>query len=398
MLTRKGLPCRALPGVLGPNEPDGASMSPPVRILIDYRPALRERTGVGEYTHELASALARSLPLADTLTLFSSSWKDRLAPDAIPGTPIVDARVPVSVLNFAWHRLELPPVEWFAGAVDVAHSMHPLLLPSRRAAQVVTIHDLYFLDHGRATQAEIRRDYADLARAHAHRADAVVAVSEYTAAQIALRFDIPRASIFISSPAAPRWRPNGQHEARGPILFMGTIEPRKNVGVLLDAYERLLAAQPDAPPLTLAGKLTPACEPLAARLRKPPLAGRATHLGYVSDDEREQLFRRASMLVLPSVDEGFGMPPLEAMATGVPAVVSNRGALPEIVGDAGLYVEPDDAAGLAAAMSRVLREPAVASRMIAAGLERARLFTWDASAAGVRRAYEAAVERRRSRR
>jgi glycosyltransferase involved in cell wall biosynthesis len=373
-------------------------MSPPVRILIDYRPALRERTGVGEYTHELASAIARGLPLADTLTLFSSSWKDRLAPDAIPGTPIVDARVPVSLLNFAWHRLELPPVEWLAGAVDVAHSMHPLLLPSRRAAQVVTIHDLYFVDHGRTTQAEIRRDYADLARTHAHRADAVVAVSEYTASQVASRFDIPRESIFISSPAAPRWRPNGQYDRRGPILFMGTIEPRKNVGVLLDAYERLLAAQPDAPPLTLAGKLTPACEPLAARLAKPPLAGRATHLGYVSDDEREQLFRRASMLVLPSVDEGFGMPPLEAMATGIPAVVSNRGALPEIAGDAGLYVEPDDAVALAAAMSRVLNEPAVAPRMIAAGLERARRFTWEASAANVRRAYEAAVERRRARR
>jgi glycosyltransferase involved in cell wall biosynthesis len=373
-------------------------MSPPVRILIDYRPALRERTGVGEYTHELAGAVARSLPLADTLTLFSSSWKDRLAPDAIPGTPVVDARVPVSLLNFAWHRLELPPVEWFAGPVDVAHSMHPLLLPSRRAAQVVTIHDLYFLDRGSTTQAEIRRDYADLARAHAHRADAVVAVSKYTASQIAARLDIPRASISISSPAAPRWRPNDRYEARGPILFMGTIEPRKNVGLLLDAYERLLASLPDAPALTLAGKLTPACEPLAARLAKPPLAGRATHLGYVSGGHREELFRSASMLVLPSVDEGFGMPALEAMATGIPAVVSNRGALPEIAGDAGLYVEPDDAAGLAEAMSRVLKEPALASRMIATGLERARLFTWEASAANVRRAYESAIERRRARR
>lgn len=372
-------------------------MSPRVRILIDYRPALRERTGVGEYTHELASALARALPLDDTLTLFSSSWKDRLTADAIPGLPVVDARIPVSVLNLAWHRLELPPVEWLAGPVDVAHSMHPLLMPSTRAAQIVTIHDLYFLDHGARTQAEIRRDYAALARRHAHRADAVVAVSEYTASQIASRFDIPRSAIFIGSPAAPRWRPAAAYAARGPILFIGTIEPRKNVGVLLDAYERLLATRPDAPPLRLAGKLSDAAAAIADRLRRPPLAGRASHLGYVSDSEREALFRGASMLVLPSIDEGFGMPALEAMATGIPAVLSNRGALPEIAGDAALYAEPDAPDAFAAMMTRVLDEPGLAARMIDAGRERARRYTWEASAANLRVAYEAALARRRAR-
>jgi len=117
-----------------------------VDILIDYRPALRQRTGVGEYVHGLASALAARLGPEDSIKLFSSSWKDRLPTAVVPGTSQIDARIPVQLLNLGWHRLEWPPVEWVARRVDVVHSLHPLLIPSRGAAQVVTIHDLYFLD------------------------------------------------------------------------------------------------------------------------------------------------------------------------------------------------------------------------------------------------------------
>ena len=137
---------------------------------MDYRPALRERTGVGEYVHELASALARRLGPEDSLALFSSSWRDRLADDAVPGADTIDRRIPVRVLNFAWHRFEWPPIERLAGTVDVAHSIHPLLMPSRAAGQLVTIHDLDFLDHPERTRGEIRRDYAGLAPSHARRA------------------------------------------------------------------------------------------------------------------------------------------------------------------------------------------------------------------------------------
>ncbi len=124
-----------------------------LRILLDYRPALRERTGVGEYAHELAAALARQLQPPDRLTLFSSSWKDRLPAEPVAGADTVDLRVPVRILNAAWHRLGWPPVERFAGAIDVAHSLHPLLMPARSARQVVTVHDLDFLDHPERTRA-----------------------------------------------------------------------------------------------------------------------------------------------------------------------------------------------------------------------------------------------------
>jgi len=128
-----------------------------MRIIVDYRPALRARSGVGEYVHQTARALALRYP-DDSLTLFTSSWKDRPEPgaaSACPGARVSDHLFPVSVLNFAWHRLEWPSIELVTHRrYDVAFSPHPLLLPTRHAAQVVMVHDLDFLRHPERTQRE----------------------------------------------------------------------------------------------------------------------------------------------------------------------------------------------------------------------------------------------------
>jgi glycosyltransferase involved in cell wall biosynthesis len=360
---------------------------PSLRILLDYRPALRARTGVGEYAHELAVALIRQLTPDDSLTLFSSSWKDRLPADRMPGTRIVDTRVPVRVLNAAWHRLGWPPIELLAGPHDIAQSLHPLLMPARHARQIVTIHDLDFLDHPERTHAEIRRDYRRLAPAHAQRAAAVVTVSRFTASEIVRRLGVSEDRIVICSPGAPPWPARASAPAKGPILFMGTLEPRKNVGVLLAAYAALLARDPGAPPLWLAGGATEAAAPWLRDIAQPPLAGHVEHLGYIASDRRYDLYARASMLVLPSHLEGFGLPVLEAMTVGVPVIVSRRGALPEVAGDAAQVVEPDDVSGLARAMQRYLDDPALAAAAAARGLARARAYSWDASARTLFAAY-----------
>ena len=352
-----------------------------LRILLDYRPALRERTGVGEYAHELAAALLRRLEPPDTLTLFSSSWKDRLPAGRVAGAGVVDLRIPVRVLNTAWHRLGWPPVERLAGPVDIAHSLHPLLMPARRARQVVTVHDLDFLDHPERTRGEIRRDYAALAPAHGRTAAAVVTVSAFTAGEVERRLGVPRDRIVVCSPGAPPWVPRSVQPPNGPILFMGTLEPRKNVGALLKAYAALAAARPDAPPLWLAGGATAAAAGWLREIATPPLAGRVEHLGYIAAERRYDLYARASMLVLPSHLEGFGIPVLEAMTAGVPVIVNRRGALPEVTGDAGQVVDADDPAALAAAMRRYLDDPALARDAAARGVARARHYSWDASAA-----------------
>jgi glycosyltransferase involved in cell wall biosynthesis len=366
--------------------------SRPVRILLDYRPALRQRTGVGEYAHGLAAALSAILAPGDSLTLFSSSWKDRLSPGVIDGARVSDSRIPVRVLNFAWHRLGWPPVDLLAGDADVAHSMHPLMMPAR-GARVVTIHDLYFLDRPEHASAEIRRDYPRLARDHAHRADAIVVNSEYTKTQVIDRLGVPEGRITVCRPGAPDWTRRQEPAAPGHILFIGTIAPRKNAPGLLRAYAQLAAAMGDTPELVLAGRMTPEglqgtgidVASVIDRIRMP---------GYVDDAAKQDLYARASMLVLPSFDEGFGIPALEAMAMGVPVIGANRGALPEVLGDAGLLVDPDDPETIADAMRRLLEDSALRRRMADAGVARVAQYTWTSSARRLLEMYRSVVARR----
>ena len=364
---------------------------------MDYRPALRARTGVGEYIHTLVGAYTRSTD--DTVTLFTSSWKDRLSP-SIPlelHAQSIDRRVPVSVLNYLWHRREWPHIELLAGNADVVHAAHPLLIPARHAAQVVTIHDLYFLLHPERTRAEIRRDYAELAPTHARRADAVITSSAHTKRLVTEHLGVAAEKIYVCSPGAPQWRTLGgapNTPTDGYILFLGTIEPRKNLDVLLDAYAALLRGSRRVPPLVIAGGASADAQQWLHRIAHEPLKDHITYKGYIDHEQREALYAGARALVLPSFDEGFGLPVLEAMSAGIPVVTSNRGSLPEVVGNAGILLDPGDVSAWAAAIERVAGDTPWAIALANAGLERARTFTWERSALELRRAYQDAVRRR----
>lgn len=383
-----------------------------MRVLIDYRSALRSRSGVGEYTHELVATLGRAFPPSRgdqplDLTIFSSSWKDRLqVPTQLHGIKTIDRRIPVAALNFAWHRLGWPSAEFLTGATfDVTHSLHPLLLPARNAAQVITIYDLNFLKHPERTEREIRRDYPALARIHAHRADRIIVISQFTAAEVERELDIPRERISICSPGAPDWPPRTVPPRNGYILFLGTLEPRKNLGTLLDAYERLLAGQANAgpteagrhretqiPELVIAGKATRAGRRWLDRIARPPLAGRVRYLGYIEPVNRRALYEGARVLVQPSFEEGFGMPVVEAMTVGIPVVAANRGALPEVLGDAGLLVHPEHSDELSAAIKHILDHDELAAACVTKGLARARQYRWATTAERVYEAYQLAME------
>jgi len=374
-----------------------------VRILVDYRPALRERTGVGEYVHELVRAYT-SLPDArgDDVRLFTSSWKDRPAPGLgreLRAT-VVDRRVPVRALNYLWHRLEWPPVEAVAGKADVVHALHPLLIPARAAAQVITVHDLFFLSNPERTRDEIRRDYPELAARHAGRADAIATPSAYTAGQVTRTLGVSADRIQVCPPGAPSWTSLGRGPhvpSDGYILFLSTLEPRKNVGGLLDAFELVVARKTRVPRLVLAGRATADSREWLDRIGRAPLAGRVEHRGYVGAAHREALFAGARLLVMPSLDEGFGLPVLESMSAGVPVIASRRGALPEVLGDAGPLVDPRDPRGLAEAIERMIEDEPYARACAQAGLDRAAAFSWTRTAGLVRQMYEAAIERRRAR-
>jgi glycosyltransferase involved in cell wall biosynthesis len=368
-----------------------------VRILLDYRPALVTRTGVGEYVHRLAEALVRVSGGRDELTLFASSWKDRLRQDAVPGAKIADARMPARLLTSLWLRRDWPPVERLAGGPwDIVHSSQPTLVPSKAGIRLATAHDLDFLDHPERTQAEFAGRYAARARRDARATDHVIAVSAYTAGEVEARLGIPRHRITVCRPGRPNWtvRSEAPPASLAYLLFVGTLEPRKNVAGLLEAYGRVVARNPQAPPLTLVGRAVPESAPILAQLDRPPFAGRVKHLGYIPDADRPALYAGATALVLPSFAEGFGLPVLEAMTVGVPVIASDRGSLPEVVGDAGLLVSPDDPDELAAALQRLSTDRALAASLGARGARRALIFDWMTSAAALHDTYTALMAER----
>ena len=325
----------------------------------------------------------------------------------MPSVEIVDVKVPVRALVWSWNRIEWPPIEWFSGSCDVVHSQSPLLIPVQHAAQVVTVHDLDFLRHPDQLSAEIRRDYPALARSHAARAHAVIVSSRYAAGEVARELQLDPSRVHVCPPGQPAWAEavrqrrvadgivgrnlaeGGSPAECGHILFMGTLSLRKNVGTLLEAYARLRSTIADAPPLVLAGHRTPASSRWEARCEQPPLKGHVTITGYVDAARKIDLYTNAAMLVLPSYEEGFGLPVLEAMACGVPVVISSRGSLPEVAGRAATPIDPDDVDGFVTAMRTLLEDPAGA---IERGLLQASGYQWAACAVAARSAYQSAFE------
>ena len=205
---------------------------PRVRVLVDYRPALRARTGIGEYVHQLAAALTHLPDAAPAVTVFSASWRDRVSADArvaLGAARVTDRAVPVGALRWSWHHLGWPPVEWLAGPHDVVHSPTPLLLPTSRAAQVVTLFDLHFLDAPHQTTDVAQRDFARRVRAHVGRADHVVAGSTYAARLATSALGVPPERLTTTPLGAPDWADavHRRRDARpgGTFLFVGTLEP-----------------------------------------------------------------------------------------------------------------------------------------------------------------------------
>ena len=224
-------------------------------------------------------------------------------------------------------------------------------------------------------------------------------MSEHVGAEVQRVLKVDAKKIAVIAPGAPPWTPRASAPENGYVLFVGTLEPRKNVGVLLDAYEsvvtRRASVRHGTPELVLAGKATDDARHWLERIARAPLAGKVRHLGYVDAADKRALYAGASVLVVPSLDEGFGLPVLEAMTVGVPVIASNRGSLPEVLGDAGQLVDATDARGFSDAIDRVLRDGAFAAACAARGIERSRQYRWDLAAQQTYALYERAIAKRR---
>ncbi|MFW6198745.1 MAG: glycosyltransferase family 4 protein, partial [Acidobacteriota bacterium] len=346
-----------------------------MRICLDYRPALHQGTGVGTYVHGLVSALSREHAEVE-LTAFSASWRHRL--DSIPDADvrIVDARVPVRLLDWLWHRRRWPPVEHWVGEVDVAHSPSPMLLPTRHARRVVTVHDCYYLRHPEDVSGPVQRDYVPLTRSSLEAADAVITVSETTRDEIVELFSLAPERLHVTPlgidpvylrPPRPETTRALLRQLDVPepyLLFVGRREPRKDMPTLLAAFDRLLDLLPagNFPHLLLVGPPGPRWErdweAATARVR-----ARSRCLPHQPARRLVHLYAGADALLLPSRWEGFGLTAVEAQALGTPVIAARAGALPEVLGNTARWIEPGDAAGLAVACGEVLGDPDVAASL-----------------------------------
>jgi len=374
-----------------------------MRICLDYRSALSEGTGVGTYVRNLLAALACGYP-DDTITAFCASWRDRAPKSLAAGNVVVsDRRIPVRALDRLWHRWNWPPVEQFVGPQDIAHSPYPMLLPTRSARQVISVHDCYFLRAPESVYGTVLRDYVPLARVAARRADAILVPSESTAAEASELLEADRERIHVIPLGVdPLFLDPGEiddhvarqireHYALGRryLLFVGRREARKNLGALLQAMAEIAAGGEDVS-LIIAGPEAPGWEDVWSAA--PEAARQRTRLlPHVPIDELVYLYAGASALVMPSLWEGFGFPALEAMAMGTPVVASRAGSLPEILGDAALYVDPDDPGTLVDACRLLLQDEAAALEYGQRGPSQARLYPWEKTAALTRSVYQQLV-------
>jgi glycosyltransferase involved in cell wall biosynthesis len=348
-------------------------------------------TGVGRYISGLIGGLAR-IDQKNRYVLFSSSLKDRPSLSPLPHNfQLVDRRIPVSLLNAAWHRLGHPSLDLLTGCkIDLTHSPHPLVLPSRRGRAVVTVHDIFFYRHAEATTAEIRRDYAPLLKTHVDRADAVLTVSEATATDLMQELGVERHRITVV--------PNGvdTESFRGPspdeeeiagryrlpkeyILSVATLEPRKNVPRLVEAVARLVQRGWDGS-LVLAGGSAMDEPRVDADIERLGVGSRVIKLGYVPPGHLPALYRRARLLVTVSLWEGFGLTLLEAMACDLPVVASDIPAHREVAKDGAWFVDPSDSESIASGIERLWDDPALQSRLREEGARRVKLFTWEEAA------------------
>jgi glycosyltransferase involved in cell wall biosynthesis len=365
-------------------------------VAVDLRALVPEATGIGVYTRSLLACLAAS---GRFRYLGLAHREPRGAGDLQrAGVAVEHQPAPLGVL---WQQLQLPR-RLSRGDVDLFWSPLMTLPLGADLPSVVTIHDLTALLFPEAHRLKVRWSLYPFLERSLDQARRIVAVSHATAAD--LRFHFPSCADrirVVHEGVDPAFHPAAPNEIQGIrehlglpdgyILYIGTLEPRKNVPILLAAWESLKAGNPNIPPLVLAGDRGWGNRALLRRIESMRSLGLQA-LGRVDDATLVRLLQGATLFVYPSLYEGFGLPPLEAMACGIPTIVSDAASLPEIVGDAALKVSPTDAGALSDAMHLLLTNPTRAADLAHRGIERARHFTWEKAAREMEEVFEEALQ------
>jgi len=373
-------------------------------VAFDVAPVLGSLTGVGTFCRHALAALA----VRDDLDMaaFALTWRhrDAIAARLPAGVSLGRRRVPARAVRSVWEWGAIPPLEWITGPIGVAHGTNFVVPPTAHGGRVATVHDLTPVHHpelcNEATLAfprEIQRAIDQGAWIHA--------VSRFVADEVVSAFDVDPHRVRVvphGVPPLPVVDPDVARrllESTLPpgtddyVLAVGTAEPRKDLPSLVRAFDQLAGDRPGLA-LVLCGPPGWGESALHESVTGAVHMKRIVRTGWVDDTTLAGLISRASVLAYPSIYEGFGFPPLQAMAAGVPVVATRAGALFEVLGDAALMVDVGDRDALVHALDLVLGNRDVRERLVASGSARAARFTWEKCADGLAELYRAVADAR----
>jgi glycosyltransferase involved in cell wall biosynthesis len=380
-----------------------------MHIALDYTTGIYPGAGIARYTRSLVGALAR-LDRENRYSLFyAAKGLQRPTPESVQADALFASHpnmrpvpVPLSVRGmFAlWQRLRVPfGVDRFTGPADVVHSPDFVSPPHRKGADVITVHDLSFMVAPECAEPKLAAFLSRAVPRAVRRADQIIAVSTQTKNDLVRLLGIPEDKITVAyNGIDPRFRPlsdanSSKFKVQGSrfILHVGTIEPRKNIERLIEAYGLMLERHNDMKDvgLVLAGRKGWLYEPiLEAAKGVRARGGEVTMLDFVYDDDLPLLYNMASVFAFPSIYEGFGIPAAEALACGVPTLVSTDGALAEVVGDAALKVDARSVEAISEGLYRLLTDEELRADLSQKGPQRVARFTWEEAAGKVLEVYE----------
>jgi glycosyltransferase involved in cell wall biosynthesis len=375
-----------------------------VRILIDASQIPLERVGVGVYAYHLLRELVSERGPDEFHVVVQDDDLELLG--------LLRGKARVIAVRAGWFRrlpvrfvLEqlLIPVLAARRRVDLIHSLHysfPLLAPGRR--RVVTLHDMIFFRFPALHLSGKARYFRTFIRLASRLADGLLFVSHSSLDDFESLFPRSHAVRAVSPLACDsRFRPAEDADAGGDlerryglperyVLFVGTLEPRKNLPRLLEAFQGVAARFPDVD-LVVSGKQGWGVAPILEAVRRLGLAGRVHFTGYVAEADKPELYRRARVFAYPSLYEGFGIPVLEALASGVPVITSRVSSMPEVAGEAAVLIDPEDTGAIRNALAHLLDDEGARQRLRLLGPVRARLFDWRRTAEVTRSLYAAAA-------
>jgi glycosyltransferase involved in cell wall biosynthesis len=341
-----------------------------VRVAIDATYSVDpEPSGVGVYSRELLRDLPLLYPDDEFVACIRPKqwWAHRRSRNHLPNleTRLLARPVPV-------------------GRSDLFHALNQRVDWRPARSVITTFHDLFVLTAEYST-SEFRARFAAQARAAAERSDLIIAVSRFTARQVETLLNVEPARIRVIYHGVHQCKFDFAVPRERIILFVGTLQTRKNISRLVDAFEQT----PKDWSLVLAGSPHGyGAAPILARIDSSPRRSDISLMGYVTETERQRLFARASIFAFPSLDEGFGMPILEAMRFDLPVMTSRRSATEEVAGDAALLVDPESSEEIATALVQLCEDPQLRESLAAKGRERAAHFPWSRAARETYQVYQ----------